>query len=170
MRTSPWLAVLIVVLAGSAAGCETTKLFQGDPGSQVPERRDWQETEPLEVPSVDVLWERARAVLEYEGYALDEEATRYDRHEMVTQWVVRLAPGRLDGIRRRVHLAFVPSGTRWVVRAAVLRQRNADIDDPTNPAQAQWERTDPDASRTGTLIWKIRAAFDPALSAADPLR
>lgn len=164
------LFLVLAVGTFATTGCETTKLFQGDPDKYVPERGEWQETEPLAVPSLNVLWERVRAVLEYEGYGVDEELTRFDRRELVSTWVARLAPTRFEGVRRRAHVTLVPAGDRWVVRAAIVRQRNTDIDEPSNPAQAQWESTSADASRTAVLVFKIRAGFDPALSGADPLK
>ena len=170
MRKRLLRTVLMASAALASAQCETTKLFEGDPDAKVPSSAEWQETEPLAAPSIEVLWERSRALLEYEGYALDEGKTQYARREMVSQWLTHLAPTRFEGIRRRAHVTFVPSGSRWIVRAAVMRQRNTDIDNPSNPAQAQWERVDADTTRTALIVWKIRAGFDPELSGADPAR
>ena len=154
----------LVLLLGAAlplASCETTRLFTGNPDNAVPGKGQWQQTEPLDVPSLQVLWERSRATLEMDGYALDPERTRYDEKTLVTRWVTHLAPTRFEGIRRRAHVDFVPSDDKWVVRVCVVRQWNADIDSPSNVAEAQWESAKPavDVSRGALLLWKIRSGF-----------
>lgn len=154
------LLVLSPLLAG--AGCETTELFRGDPDAVVPPDEVWQETEPFTVPSADLLWERAIATIEGEGYTVDASRTRFDKREIVSNWVSLLGTTRFQGIRRRAHVTLVPSGRQWVVRLAVIKQWNADIDDPMNPAEAQWEKTELDVTRTARLLYQIRAGFDLA--------
>jgi hypothetical protein len=79
---------------------------------------------------------------------------------MVTKWNTIMAMLRFDGVRRRAHLEFVPvADSRWIVRCAVIKQRNADIDDPTNPVMAQWEDAGPDPGRTGRLLYRIRGGL-----------
>ena len=39
------------------------------------------------------------------------------------------------------------------------RQRNADIDDPSNPVAAQWEEEAVDATRTERIVWRIENSF-----------
>ena len=168
MRITLPAVLLLAALGIAVPGCESTKLFQGNPENALPEKEEWQQTEPLEVPSFAVLWEQARDVIEGQGYGLDETRTRFDRREMVSGWQTILAPTRFEGVRRRVHLTFVAAGDRWIVRGAVVRQRNVDVDNPSNPAAAKWEGNGPDTTRTGLIIWKIRAGFDPEILGGAP--
>ncbi|MCE9634433.1 MAG: hypothetical protein K8T90_01905 [Planctomycetes bacterium] len=154
--------LLAFVLAGPmfCMGCETTELFNGDPDAVTPPEAVWQETETFAVPSVDLLWERAIATMESDGYDVDTSRTKYADRKIVSNWVTHLGTARFQGIRRRAHITLVPTGRQWAVRVAVIKQWNADIDDPMNPAEAQWEKTELDVSRTARLLYGIRAGFE----------
>lgn len=167
MRHRPLvLASLLAAAAALLPACETTRLFPTDPESHEPDDEEWQATEPLAAPSFALLWQRARATLEVTGWDVDEDRTHFERRELTTKWVTSMGRNQYDGVRRRAVLRFDPvEGSRWIVRCAVLKQRNADIDDPMNPAQAQWEPMGCDVSRTGLLLFRIRAGLAPAEAA-----
>lgn len=169
MRTIRPLAAtcLVLALAAGAASCGDHVLLRTDPEAQAPDRGEWAETEPLEVPSFPVLWEQTLAALDDLGYSADDRLTDFAKREIVTRWVTRLAPTRYEGKRVRAHVQLVeaPEG-KWVVRAAVLRQENADLRDPMNPVRAQWERQGVDAARAARILFQVRIAFDPEMQAA----
>lgn len=159
MRTAP-LAAAAALVPLLLAACETTTLFVGNPDNQTPEKLEWQSTEPLAAPSFELIWQRSRATLESMDYQIDDTRSRIDDRVMVTTWSMSLAPLRFEGTRRRAHLEFEQTDAKtWIVRCAVIRQRNADIDDPSNPAQANWEPAGPDPSRTGLLLYRVRAGL-----------
>jgi hypothetical protein len=162
-RAARALVLVLPALAalGLASGCETTEIFQGDPNEATPSAGDMQVTEPLAADSVEDVWDRAKATLDLMGFAIDEERTHYEDREIVTKWMTHLSPFRFEGYRRRAHVKIEPSGQKWVVKSAVLLQRNADIDNPQSPAQAQWEKHGIDKSRSALLNHRIRTAFDP---------
>lgn len=163
--------VLALSLAGlGAAACETTHLFPGDPEQQFPEDTEWLRGQPFSAPSFDVVWQRAQEVLAGEGYRPDEVLTSVSTGEIVTTWITRVAPTRYEGKRRRAHLRIEPVGeTQWRVAVAVIRQRNADIDDPKNPLSAQWEADGIDTSRSELLLWKMEYPFrEPATATSTP--
>ena len=144
----------------SLGGCETTVLFPANPENQTPSDGEWQETEPLAATSFDLLWQRTRATLEDLDYQIDDNRTHVDDRVIVTKWNTIMAMLRFDGVRRRAHVEFVPAEDgRWVIRCAVIKQRNADIDDPTNPVMAQWEDAGPDPGRTGRLLYRLRGGL-----------
>lgn len=162
---------LVAVLAASAGACETTHLFSGDPEMQIPKAAEWLRGEPFTAPSFDSIWERATDVLMGEGYRIDESGTSASRGEIRTGWVTHLAPTRYQGKRRRVWVRIEPvqssgGGTaadakQWRIAVVALRQRNADIDDPSNPVSAQWEADGVDETRTALLQWKMEQPFRP---------
>ena len=153
---------LAFALSASLAGCSTTGLFAGDPDAAIPAVGDWSATDPIPAPSADLVWDRLRLVLAGEGYRVDERKTHFDERKLVTEWSTYLAPNRFEGVRRRVHAEIVPgAGSTWVVRTAVLKQRNADIDNPSNPAMAKWESVSAEPNRSALLVWKVNSAFAP---------
>lgn len=156
-------AVLVPGLAALVLhpGCETTEIFQGNPDEATPSSGDLRATAPLAAESFDDVWDRTRATLEVMGFQIDDERTHYERRELVTRWMTHLSPFRFQGFRRRAHVAIEPADDRWIVKAAVLFQRNADIDNPASPAQVQWETQGIDSSRTALLLYRISSAFDP---------
>lgn len=169
MRPSVRLLVLAAAAAALATlpACGDHVLFAGDPNTQVPSDGEWQETEPLDVPSVEVLWNHTVSVLENLDLPPDEGRTDYARREIVTRWITRLAPIRYDGKRYRAHVRLVPaSGGRWIAQVAVVRQSNTDMNDPTSAAHARWERDGVEFARAARILWQIRAGFDPELRGA----
>jgi hypothetical protein len=165
MHIRPGLLSLALLLGTAAAlpACETTGILQGDPDKAAPADEDWAATQPFKAPSKEILWDRVRTTLASEGYRADERMTRYDQGVIVTEWQALLAPNRFEGKRRRAHVEILPAGleNQWTIRVAVLKQRNADIDQPTNPLKAQWEPESVDANRTALLAWKFQRAFEP---------
>jgi len=150
----------VLLAAPLAGGCETSGIFAGNPENQTPGAGEWQATEPLEASSLEVVWDHVRTVALAEGYAQDDTRTQYDRREFVSRWITFLSSLRYEGQRRRLHVVIDEAGPgKWVVRACVIRQRNADIDQPDNPAKAEWEDAGVEPSRTGLVLWKIRAGF-----------
>jgi hypothetical protein len=116
----------------------------------------------IEVHDMDMIWERARLVLESDGYRIEEADTKRADLEMHTRWQTMLAPNRFEGIRRRVSVKFVQlQGDRLRVDLRVLQERNAEITQPLNPIAADWEE-DPRAEtgqREEVLLYKIESAF-----------
>lgn len=161
LRTSSAVLALVLGLSAFAApGCDTTRLLQGDPETQTPDDEEWQETEPLSIPDFEMAWERTRATMEAMGYDVDGERTQYARQLMVSRWVTSLGRIRFEGIRRRAFVRFHPTDDgRWTVACAVTRQWNADMNDPMNPASAQWERTKTDTTRAALLLFRVRAGL-----------
>ena len=156
------LALLLGLAAAAfaSAACETTHLFPGDPNMKFPEDEEWRRGQPFSAPSFGEVWQRAKDVLANEGYQVDEELTSAKQGEIVSLWVMRMAPTRYEGKRRRVHVRIEPVGeTQWRAAVAVLRQRNADIDDPKNPLAAQWEADGIDQSRSDLVLWKVENPF-----------
>lgn len=150
--------ILALSLGAALPACKAFPLIAGNPDEAAPEDRDWQETEPLPAPSYDALWERCRVTLQAMDYSIDDSRSKFAEKRLVTRWQLRLAPTRLAGSRRCVYVDFVPAGDRWVVRAAVVRQKNADIRDPSNPVLAKWEDDGTDMGRTGLILYQLRAA------------
>jgi hypothetical protein len=167
LRRRAVTGLLAGLLAAGLPACGDHVLLRSDPETQEPERDAWQATEPLEVPSLAILWDHALAALDELGYTTDDRATDFAKREIVTRWVTRLAPTRYEGKRHRAHVRLVEAdGGRWIAQAAVLRQENADLRNPMNPVQAQWERQGSDPGRAGRILFQIRIAFDPEARAA----
>lgn len=151
------LVLGLSLAAGAAPGCRSIPLFAGDPEKAEPTDEDWQETEPLPAASFDQAWSRTRAALETMDYPIDEVRSDVRERRLVTKWRLRLGVIRLEGSRRRAHVELVPAGDRWIVRAAVIVQQNADIKDPTNPVSAKWEDGGTDPSLTGRILHRVRS-------------
>lgn len=148
-------------IAGAAtivAGCLLTAGCKTD--NAPPDDDDYRLGESIFVPEFDTLWERAKVTVMTEGWAVDEEETRFSERLIASNWAVRLAPARFEGNRTRAWVAFEEEDpTHWRVRVAVQRQRNKDIEDPLNLMTAQWEDQPMDEDRAMVLLWKIEAAF-----------
>ncbi len=79
---------------------------------------------------------------------------------MYSHWDASLAPNRFEGKRHRAIVSFTRAeGGGWSVGVVVQMQRNIDIVNPSNPAQANWEDQPPDTARANVLLYKIEAAF-----------
>ena len=75
---------------------------------------------------------------------------------MISRWRTMLAPAAREGRRRRAVVRFEPAGPgRWVVAVAMQQQMNSEIEEPLNPAAADWERDGVDASRGSVLLYQL---------------
>jgi len=154
------VALLLVAAAFVTASCETSKLFAGDPEQQFPKDTQWMRGQPFTTPSFDVIWQRTGEVLAREGFRADEALTSVSHGEIVSLWITRMAPTRYQGKRRRAHVRIEPlEGAQWRAAVAVIRQQNADIDDPPNVVSAQWEADGIDEDRSKLLLWGIEQPF-----------
>ncbi len=146
-------AVLVPLAALGLAACHSL---------DVPADEEYLSSEPVTVAEFDDIWERAKIVLRGEGYALDDQMTARRKREIATRWRVSLAPSRFEGKRRRAFVRLVDlDDDRWLIRVAVQQQRNADLDAPLNPINADWEAEEVDAGRAEVLLFKIEHAFRP---------
>jgi hypothetical protein len=153
-----------VALAAPLPGCiEPTQLglLRGDPDAREVGAGDWVESgSPLTGVAYEALWDRAKSVIGAEGLAVDDSRTDYATQLIVTRWDTLLAPNRFEGYRHRVWIRFTqPAPEQWSVGVAVQKQNNADMDAPTNPANARWEDKPADVTRAGVLLWKIESGF-----------
>ena len=148
------LSAVVLSLAALALGACHSLDAPGD--------EEFLSSEPLTVAEFDDIWERARIVLRGEAYAIDDEGTRRRDREIVTRWLVSLAPTRFEGKRRRAFVRLVEMDNgKWLIRVAVQQQRNADLDAPLSPINAKWEAEEVDAGRAEILLFKIEHAFRP---------
>jgi hypothetical protein len=160
MHTRIGLGVVLAA-AGLLSGCDSSRLFTGDPEAATPESKNYVESEKaLPNADLDSLWDRAQQVVSGEGLSVDESKTKFASHVIVTRWNTFLSPQRFEGNRKRAWIRFKkdPAGG-WIPGVAVQAQRNADIDAPSNGANARWEEQAYDPALAGVLLWKIESGF-----------
>jgi hypothetical protein len=160
MRNGPRLlpAALLVLALGA---CDTTRIFRGNPDDASSKESEYVTSPtPLKDTDLESLWDASDNVLRMEGWSIDSERTAYESHEMVTHWESHLAPNRFEGKRKRavVKFAKAPEGG-WNVSVVVQTQRNIDIDNPSNPANANWEDQPADERKAGAILYKIEMGF-----------
>jgi hypothetical protein len=134
------------------------------PAREIPSAEGWVVSEPFPCTDFDVLWEtaKAHACRIGRGWRIDDDHTTYSKKRIVTAWNIELGMHRNDGRRRRRFVEFEevkdPKGF-WKVRVATVRQRNADIDDPSNPANAEWKADAPDLEDAEMVAFRIESQF-----------
>jgi hypothetical protein len=95
-----------------------------------------------------------------EGYLIDGEETSFADRELVTRWNLVLAMNRYEGYRTRAKIRIRPvTKNTWSVGVQVQRQRNTDINNPSEPLLAKWEIQPADRARAGVILWKIESGF-----------
>jgi hypothetical protein len=150
-----------MLLGLSLAACDTTKIFRGDPDEATSKESEFVgSATPLKNADIESLWEASDTVLRMEGYQIDTSRTAYEKREMYTHWEAHLAPNRFEGKRHRAIVKFTkaPEGG-WMVSVVVQMQRNIDINNPSNPAEANWEEMAPAATRAGVILYRIESGF-----------
>jgi hypothetical protein len=155
---------LIALAATGCPGCDTTRIFRGDPDDMTSKASEYRDSStPLKGTDLDTLWEAADNVLRMQGYAIDTHRTKYENREMYTHWETRLAPNRFQGWRRRAIVKFYDEKEDgWRVAVVVQVQRNDDIENPSNPAQARWKDMPADSDKAGIILYRIESGFrDP---------
>lgn len=134
----------------------------GDPGDWEPEEEEYIDSSAIEVPEFDFLWERAKFMMQTEGYGIDRARTRRDTKHLVSKWKTMLAPVRFKGVRRRVWMDFEETEPNtFLVKCCVQAQRNEDIDAPADLSSAVWKPLEGgDHTRANLFIYKLEAGFD----------
>jgi hypothetical protein len=157
------LAALLAALALAAPGCLSDSpddygLRAGD----MPSPEGWVAGEPFLCHDFDVLWETAKIQAVRGGYRIDDDATTQSLRRVVTAWKTDLSIRRSDGRRTRRFIELRPEEGQknaWRARVATVVQRNVDLDDPLNPANAEWRSADPDADDAERVLWLLEARF-----------
>ena len=160
MRTGLRL-ISAAFLGLSIAACDTTRIFRGDPDDATSKPSEYLgSATPLKGADLESLWEASDSVLRMEGYTIDSNRTSYPKREMFTHWDAFLASYRFEGKRHRAIVKFTeaPEGG-WMVSVVVQMQRNIDINNPSNAAEANWEEMAPAASRASVILYKIESGF-----------
>jgi hypothetical protein len=155
-------ALLVSSLAFAAVGCDSTRIHIGNPDEKTVGSDQFVETTPISDVELDALWERSQVVLGMQGYQTNAKRSRYAEREIVTHWREQLAPNRFEGSRTRAWVRFREAKPHsWVVAVAVQRQRNEDIDHPTESESAKWEDSPSEGSRSAAevLLFKIESGF-----------
>jgi len=160
MRTR--LRLISVALLGlSIAACDTTRIFRGNPDDATSKQSEYVgSATPLKGTDLESLWEASETVLRMRGYLVDTGRTSYEKREMLTHWDTTLAPVRFEGKRHRAIVKFTeaPEGG-WIVAVVVQLQRNVDIDNPSNAAQANWEDMAAPETRSRAILYSIESGF-----------
>ncbi len=159
-RAALLLALVVPTFVTSCEGMNNP--FGPDPANMMPEGHDFVRSKPLAVPEFDFLWERCKFMMQTDGFGIDGSRSSRDKKEIVSQWKTILAPARYQGKRRRIVMRFEEAGERWIASAAVVVQRNEDIDNPMEIARAVWKKDDADSRRAEVLIYRLETGFpDP---------
>ncbi|HEU4395322.1 MAG TPA: hypothetical protein VFS92_07130 [Planctomycetota bacterium] len=157
------LAVLSAALALSATGCMSDSPDDWSfPASDNPSPDGWVQGEPFPCSDFDVLWETSKIHAVRGGYRIDDDGTSQSRKRIVTAWKVELAPRKGDGCRRRRFIEVQEVEGRknqWRARVSTVVQRNMDLDDPLNAANAEWRKADPDVDDAERVLWMLEARF-----------
>ncbi len=157
----PAAAALLLVAGAALSACEGSSFFYAGADNETVGDPDYAVGKPVAGADIDALWDRAQQVLATQGYAVDGTRTRFADRVIVTRWNTLLSPVRFEGVRTRAWVRFgqAPEGG-WIVRVAVQKQRNADIDQPSNELVAKWEAQPADSARAGVLLWQIESGFE----------
>ena len=165
MRIRPLLSSLALALALSApvtlGACEAmTNPLAPNPDNAMPSEGDFVRSKPMSVPEFDFLWERAKFMLQTDRFGVDGSRTSRDDKEIVSQWKTILAPARYQGKRRRVVMRFEEAGEgKWIASAAMVVQKNDDIQNPMEIARAVWKSDAPDLRRSEVYIYRLETGF-----------
>jgi len=154
---------LVALCSAGCPGCDTTRIFRGNPDDATSKASEYiGSATPLKGTDLESLWEASETVLRMEGYIIDTERSSYEKREMLTHWDTFLAPVRFEGKRHRaiVKFAEAPEGG-WIVSCVVQLQRNVDIDNPSNAAQANWEDMAAPETRSRVILYRIESGFRP---------
>jgi hypothetical protein len=130
--------------------------------SEMPSPKGWVTGEPFLCHDFDVLWETAKIQAVKGGYRIDDDATSQSMKRVVTSWKVDLSIRRNDGRRTRRFLelqAVEGEKNTWRARVCTVLQKNVDLDDPLNPANAEWRNGDPDGLDAEQVLWMLEARF-----------
>jgi hypothetical protein len=158
-------ATAILLLAAGLAGCMTDSPDEytfNAPGLPKPGKAEWSVSESFRCDDFPVLWEVAKSQASKNGYRIDDDATTFKDRRVVSSWKTEMAVMKNEGKRRRRFVEFEEQkGTKsmWKVRVATIRQRNADIDDPLNPLNAEWKKDEPDMDDSDRIAFMIQAQF-----------
>ena len=117
----------------------------------------------------DLIYEHCILVMEEQGFEIDRDRSIRGAGTIVTRWNVQLAPFRYQGIRRRAHLlverapalrgADPKREQPYRVGVRVEIERNKTIQDPMNPALAEWEPGEHDSTHEERMLFWLRQAF-----------
>jgi hypothetical protein len=153
---------LLLLLSCAASACDSTRFLIGEGDGRVVDSEEYVETSPIPGTDLDALWERSQGVLGMHAYEIDSTRTRFADRQIVTRWKESLSPARFQGSRTRAWVRFREANPgEWTAAVAVQRQRNVDIDHPTEPANAKWEEQPTDTARSAAevILWKIESGF-----------
>lgn len=118
---------------------------------------------PLDVPGREIIWIWLNQELESAGFRLDSLHSNAAAGEFETQWDALPSPQRYNGIRRKIVGVIVEPVERpgtFVLKLAVWRQRNTDINNPMETSQADWEDEEPDAGMAELIIYRIESRLE----------
>jgi len=145
-------------LAVAAAGCQAL----GGSAPDLPAPAGWVRSDPFEASDVLLVWEACKSRAARDGFRIDDDATTFRGRRVVTLWNTQLATTGNEGRRRRRFVEILDEEGRagWYrVQAAVVVQRNEDVDDPLNPVSAKWREEAPDLEEAERLSYVIAARF-----------
>jgi len=157
----PILLLALGALGGTGCLSDSPDDF-GFGAKDLPNPGGWMESGDFVCRDFGVLWEVSKTQAVLNGFRLDDDATSDRRRQIVTRWKLDLATAKYSGFRRRRFLEFLPRKEpkdAWKVRVATVVQRNADMDDPLNPAKAEWRNAAPDLEDAERIAYIIETQF-----------
>ncbi|MCK6480543.1 MAG: hypothetical protein HUU06_13655 [Planctomycetaceae bacterium] len=163
MKTARLALLLLASLLPAVPGCMSDSPDDYTfPASEMPEPEGFVESGTFVCRDFAVLWETAKIQATKNGYYVDDDATSFKGRRVVTTWKLDLATLKNSGKRRRRFVEFreapgVKDG--WKVAVSTVVQRNADMDDPLNPARANWRSDEPDLNDAEKVAFLIEGQF-----------
>ena len=148
-------AAALLLLTLTLASCELPK---GTP----PEKSDMAASRELDALGREILWEVIKVEVSRFGFDIDAEVSSEAAGTFETHWINELQPFRYEGRRKKLKGVFEESPDRpgkFRVLLVTWMQRNADMEEPLNPAKAIWQNVDPDMGTTGRILKAIERHF-----------
>jgi hypothetical protein len=152
MRTVALILAVLVLFA-----CELPKESR-------PEKEQMTASKNLDAIDLNVLWEIVTIEVNRSGFDIDQLKSSSASGQFESHWVNELAPFRYEGRRKKIVGMIEESPGRpgsYRVLLITWVQRNADLEDPLNPAKAIWQNADPDNGNTGQILYRIERHFIP---------
>jgi len=165
MRSTALWMILAAGLAAGVAGCMSDSPDEYSMNAKdlpKPAKADWSLSDPFRCDDFPVLWEVAKIQAFKNGFRIDDDATTFKDRRIVSLWKTEPAVLKNEGKRYRRFVEFEEqkdTKSMWKVRVATVRQRNADIDDPLNPINAEWKPDEPERDDSDRVAFMIAAQF-----------
>ena len=113
-------------------------------------------------PDREMVWMVAERALGQEGFVVDPDASSKLTGVLKTRWDLSMQPFSAQGYRDQatVRIHDVPGhADRYTVEANVLREKNNNITEPSNPILAQWATGERVPELESLLTQRIEMAF-----------